>query len=85
VTTLSLPTGGTPVKGSRREPAEWVRLGEGMLVAGSASSGGAPSAANRRGPVVLPLGYAAASYKRGGGVMSGSGRARVREARGLGL
>jgi hypothetical protein len=34
------------VKGSRREPVEWVRLGEGMLVAGSASSGGAPSATN---------------------------------------
>jgi hypothetical protein len=54
-------------------------------VAGSASFGGAPSAANRRGPAVLPLGSAATSYKRGGGVMSGGGRARVREARGLGL
>jgi hypothetical protein len=35
------------VKGSRRELAERVRLDEGMLVAGSASYGGAPSAANQ--------------------------------------
>jgi hypothetical protein len=35
------------VKGSRRELAERVRLGEAMLVAGSASSGGAPYAANQ--------------------------------------
>jgi hypothetical protein len=35
------------VKGSPRELAERVRLGEAMLVAGSASSGGAPSAANQ--------------------------------------
>jgi hypothetical protein len=50
VTALSSPTGSAPVKGSRRELAERVRLGEGILVEGSASIGGAPSAANRRHP-----------------------------------
>jgi hypothetical protein len=38
------------VKGSRWELAERVRLGEGILVEGLASFGGAPSAANRRHP-----------------------------------
>jgi hypothetical protein len=49
VATLSSPTGGAPVKGSRREPAERVRLGEGMLVAGLAPSCGARSTASACG------------------------------------
>jgi hypothetical protein len=68
--------GGAPVKGSRREPAERVRLGEGMLVAGSASSSGALSAANQA--VVLgSAGELAHMAERGREARRRRARARV--------